>query len=279
MFFSSSSEEDSSLLLLSSSLSLASSFSSFSFLSKGGCRGRLFRGRRKKNSFSLQQQQQHDSGGGGDDNDEAGRLTPTPPPRAARQQGAASLSLSFFLSLEKKKTHFFPPPSLFSPHSHPQPPHPPFPSRDPAEEPRLKPWVEKGLVGFQPPKTPWRDFLKKIESAKVLCAPNGHDASPRVVAEALSLDVAVLVNANIDGGWKYGEHEETGATFTSAGDVVGSYDKIVKNYARGKLAPRRWFKENSGIKNSAIRLEAFLELTVGEERLARAATVGAKVTQ
>ena len=153
------------------------------------------------------------------------------------------------------------------------------PSRDPADEPRLKPWIDKGLVGFQPPKTPWRDFLKKIESSRVLFAPNGHDASPRVIAEALSLDVAVLVNANIDGGWKYGEHEEAGATFTSAADVLPSYDKILRNYANGKLAPRRWFKENSGIKNSAIRLEAFLELAVGEERLARAAEVGAKVTQ
>ena len=152
-------------------------------------------------------------------------------------------------------------------------------SRDPAEEPRLKPWVEKGLVGFQPPKTPWTDFLKKIESSRILFAPNGHDASPRVVAEALSLDVAVLVNANIDGGWKYGEHEETGATFTSAEDVLGSFDRILKNYAKGKIRPREWFKANSGIKNSAIRLEAFLELTVGEERLARAAEVGMKVKQ
>lgn len=156
---------------------------------------------------------------------------------------------------------------------------PTTPSRNPADEPRLKPWVERGLVGFQPPKTPWRDFLKRIESSRVLFAPNGHDASPRVVAEALSLDVAVLVNAHIDGGWKYGEREETGATFTSAEDVLDSYDKIMRNYARGKVTPRKWFKENSGIKNSAIRLEAFLELAVGEERLARAAEVGAKVTQ
>jgi len=151
--------------------------------------------------------------------------------------------------------------------------------RDPAEDPRLKPWVDKGLVGFQPPKTPWRDFLKKIESSRILFAPNGHDASPRVVAEALCLDVAVLVNANIDGGWKYAEHEATGATFTSADDVVAAFDKIVANEKSGKLAPRKWFMENSGIKNSAVRLEAFLELVVGEERLARAAAVGAKVTQ
>jgi len=173
--------------------------------------------------------------------------------------------------LREKKTHFFQrQKNSPTPHLH---------SRDPADEPRLRPWIEKGLVGFQPPKTPWRDFLKKIESSRVLFAPNGHDASPRVVAEALSLDVAVLVNANIDGGWKYGEREETGATFTSADDVLQSYDKIMRNYKNGRLAPRRWFKENSGIKNSAVRLEAFLELTVGEERLARAAEVGKKVTQ
>lgn len=93
------------------------------------------------------------------------------------------------------------------------------------------------------------------------------------------MDVAVLINANIDGGWKYGEHEETGATFTSAADVLASYDKILSNYEKGKISPRKWFKDNSGIKNSAVRLEAFLELTMGEERLAKAAEIGKQVTQ
>ena len=107
-------------------------------------------------------------------------------------------------------------------------------------------------------------------------APNTHDASPRVVAEALSLDVAVLINANIDGGWKYAQ-PTTGALFTTPDDVVTAYDSVKARLAAGELAPRRWFKENSGQTNAAVALEAFLQVSQGQARLDAAAAVGKRV--
>lgn len=97
------------------------------------------------------------------------------------------------------------------------------------------------------------------------------------MAEALSLDVAVLINANIDGGWKYAQ-PATGALFTSPDDVVAAYDTVKSRLAAGELTPRRWFKENSGQANAAIALEAFLQITQGQARLDAAAAVGKRVT-
>lgn len=93
----------------------------------------------------------------------------------------------------------------------------------------------------------------------------------------MSLDVAVLVNANIDGGWKYGQ-PATGALFSSADDVVAAYDAIQEAKAEARLAPRAWFMQHSGRTNAALALEAFLQLTQGQARLDAAAAVGKRVT-
>ena len=127
-----------------------------------------------------------------------------------------------------------------------------------------------------PPLSPSPQLFLPSQS-RIMFAPNTHDASPRVVAEAMSLDVAVLVNANIDGGWKYAQ-PATGALFTSPDDVVTAYDAIGEAEAAGKLAPRAWFTEHSGQTNAALALEAFLQITQGQARLDAAAAVGKRVT-
>ena len=43
----------------------------------------------------------------------------------------------------------------------------------------LVPYLQSGQIVRKPPGTPWRDFLKLIQSAKSLFVPNIHDASPR----------------------------------------------------------------------------------------------------
>ena len=43
----------------------------------------------------------------------------------------------------------------------------------------LKPFVDSGQIAGRPPGTPWRDFLKVLQTAKSLFVPNVHDASPR----------------------------------------------------------------------------------------------------
>lgn len=76
---------------------------------------------------------------------------------------------------------------------------------------------------------------------RVLFAPNLHDASPRVLAEALCLDVPILVNRHIVGGWKY-VHSETGAFFDSIDNVVPAFRDIINGLQRGDLHPREWFR-------------------------------------
>ena len=76
---------------------------------------------------------------------------------------------------------------------------------------------------------------------RVLFAPNLHDASPRVLAEAMCLNVPILVNRHILGGWKY-VNDQTGAFFDNEDDVVGAFKGILAAQAQGRLQPRGWYK-------------------------------------
>ena len=57
----------------------------------------------------------------------------------------------------------------------------------------------------------------------------------------LCLDVPILVNRHIVGGWKY-VHSETGAFFDSVDNVVPAFREIIDGLQRGDLHPREWFK-------------------------------------
>ena len=50
---------------------------------------------------------------------------------------------------------------------------------------------------------PWFAYLRLVESLEYLFVPNVHDASPRIITEAMSLNVPILLNRAILGGWKY----------------------------------------------------------------------------
>lgn len=65
---------------------------------------------------------------------------------------------------------------------------------------------------------PWPQLMACLAQARFLFAPNGLDASPRILAEALCLDVPVVVNRRILGGWKY-VTARTGVFFDDEGDV------------------------------------------------------------
>ena len=76
---------------------------------------------------------------------------------------------------------------------------------------------------------------------RVLFAPNLHDASPRVLAEAMCLDVPILVNRHILGGWKY-VNNRTGAFFGGEDDVVEAFKGILAVQEQGQMQPRQWYK-------------------------------------
>ena len=103
----------------------------------------------------------------------------------------------------------------------------------------------------------YKDLKKYYQQAKFIFIPNEKDASPRVLTEALSLNVPALVNKNILGGWKYVE-EKTGEFFTNETDVGEKAKKLLDRIAKGGCAPRKYFIENYGTHQSGARLKEFL---------------------
>ena len=97
-------------------------------------------------------------------------------------------------------------------------------------------------------------FLKKMRESKMLLVPNTVDASPRVVAEAMCLNLPVLMNYNITGGWKY-INDKTGEFFYDEESFKIGVEKILTNH----YEPRKWFMENYGKKVSGERLAQFVK--------------------
>eukprot|EP01025_Chloroclados_australasicus_P045313 TRINITY_DN4952_c1_g1_i3.p2 TRINITY_DN4952_c1_g1~~TRINITY_DN4952_c1_g1_i3.p2 ORF type:complete len:240 (-),score=21.65 TRINITY_DN4952_c1_g1_i3:270-989(-) len=116
------------------------------------------------------------------------------------------------------------------------------------------------------PRLEWRDLLKAIEKARVMFLPNVADASPRVLVEALCLNVPVLVNRNILGGWKY-VNNKTGVFFDDDQNVVQSYKELISPEFQAGLYPRNYYRDNYGPWRTAVRLQAFVEIISTPEKL------------
>lgn len=105
------------------------------------------------------------------------------------------------------------------------------------------------------PPLRWPEFLACLSHARFLFAPNVLDASPRVLGEALCLDVPVVVNRAILGGWKY-VNAFTGVSFDGEDDVVDA----VRECLRAARSPRAWFRANHGPYVAGFRLLRLLRL-------------------
>jgi len=98
------------------------------------------------------------------------------------------------------------------------------------------------------------DFMKHIASSKFLLCTSQEDASPRMITECLSIDVPILMNKNILGGWKYIK-PETGEFFTDDQDVVDAYKRL----STASKSPRNWYMQNSSPSVSGKRLAQFIK--------------------
>ena len=94
--------------------------------------------------------------------------------------------------------------------------------------------------------------------------PNEKDASPRVLTEALSMNVPALLNEKILGGWKY-INNKTGVFFNSEKDVEVKVKEILDGVNNGQYEPRKNFVENYGTQKSGARLKEFLYKNWGDQ--------------
>jgi hypothetical protein len=87
----------------------------------------------------------------------------------------------------------------------------------------------------------WKELLAVMAEARFLFVPNLNDASPRTLTEALCLDVPVVVNRWILGGWKY-VNAFTGEFFDREHNAVDAVRECLKRPRH----PRRWYQANYG---------------------------------
>jgi hypothetical protein len=100
------------------------------------------------------------------------------------------------------------------------------------------------------------DFIKKMKQCKFLFECAGSSASPRVITESMALDLPVLLNKNIIGGWKY-INNKTGETFVNINDFEEKLNLLLNNY--NNYEPRKYLENNFGIEKSGKKLLKFLK--------------------
>jgi glycosyltransferase involved in cell wall biosynthesis len=99
----------------------------------------------------------------------------------------------------------------------------------------------------------WAELMHAFATARFLFVPNELDACPRILAEALAANTAVIVNRRILGGWHY-VNPFTGAFFDDERNVA---DAVARCFDQ-PLSPRRWFTSNYGYLHASRRLAAFM---------------------
>jgi hypothetical protein len=108
----------------------------------------------------------------------------------------------------------------------------------------------------------WPQLLAHTAASRMALLPNVFDPSPRVLAEAIALDVPVLVNADILGGWKY-LNDATGRTFSDETELVDGAMACLTD----ALSPQAWWLERYGQDVSSRRLAGHLRTLGGVDDL------------
>jgi GR25 family glycosyltransferase involved in LPS biosynthesis len=95
----------------------------------------------------------------------------------------------------------------------------------------------------------WNKFIENMNSSKYCINFARYDASPRVIMEALFLNIPVLLNQDILGGWKY-INNSTGKLFF----YDESIEECINNFISSKYEPLKWMKLNFNVENNKIIL-------------------------
>lgn len=111
-------------------------------------------------------------------------------------------------------------------------------------------------------KLNYHDLKEKYDECKVLFLPNIHDASPRVLTEALCHNVPCLVNEKLVGGWKY-INDKTGRFFKDESDFEEKLNDILNN--KDSFDCRSYFINNYGILKSGEKFRDFIYEIFGDK--------------
>ena len=102
----------------------------------------------------------------------------------------------------------------------------------------------------------WK-LLDNIRQTKFILLPNLEDASPRILTEALALNIPIFLYDNILCGWKY-LNEKTGIGFNE-NNIKTQVKTLLKNISLNKYSPEKYYRENYGLENSGKQLKDFLK--------------------
>ena len=97
-----------------------------------------------------------------------------------------------------------------------------------------------------------RGFFKYLAQSKFAFVPQVYDASPRVTTQALSMNVPLLMNDNIIGGWKY-LNEQTGEFFHDIHDFRTSLKRLLTNL--DKYRPLEYVQANYGTQYAGVKFK------------------------
>ena len=105
------------------------------------------------------------------------------------------------------------------------------------------------------------DAFDYIRQSRVLFVPNVYDASPRVITQALTFNVPILVNEHIIGGWKY-VNNMTGEFFHDLSDLRTSYGELKSRL--DIYQPRQYVTSTYGDDISGRQFKVFVEENFAE---------------
>jgi hypothetical protein len=106
------------------------------------------------------------------------------------------------------------------------------------------------------------EFPLLMEKCRVLIVPNEVDNQPRIIDQALLLNIPLAVNENLYGGKKL-ISERTGK-FSPPAKLAECAEWVLRNLA-GKTETRSWYLKNYGPYNAARKYTAFINKVFGTD--------------
>ena len=103
-----------------------------------------------------------------------------------------------------------------------------------------------------------KQFFTYAVQSKFVFLPQIYDASPRVAAQALSLNVPILLNQNIVGGWKY-LNDQTGEFFHDMSNFPQQLRKLLQKIDNQQYEPRKFMEEHYGNEKSGRIFRLWVE--------------------